>query len=100
MGFFSSDLFKTLASGVLTLGTTLIINNQNVKNAQGQANSTQQALDKELAIAQQNTLNIKLMQQAGKAPPEEEKSNLPLYIGLGVGGVVILGVVIFAVTRK
>ena len=100
MGFFSSDLFKTLASGVLTLGTTLIINNQNVKNAQGQANSTQEALDKELAIAQQNTLNIKLMQQAGKAPPEEEKSNLPLYIGLGVGGVVILGVVIFAVTRK
>jgi hypothetical protein len=99
--FFSSDLFKTLAGGVLTLGTSLIINNQNVQNAKGQANATQQALDKEYAIAQQNAINIKLMQQAGKDSPEkEEKSNLPLYIGLGVGGVVIFGVVIFAVTRK
>jgi hypothetical protein len=39
------------------------------------------------------------MQQSSQ-PPTKEKSNLPLYIGLGVGGVVVLGVVIFAVTRN
>jgi hypothetical protein len=78
----------------------MIINNQNVKNAQGQANATQEALNTQYQIALQNQQNIKLMQQAGQAPPPQEKSNLPLYIGLGVGGVVILGVVIFAVTRR
>jgi hypothetical protein len=35
----------------------------------------------------------------GKEPPKE-KSKLPLYIGLGVGGVLVVGVIIFAVTRN
>jgi len=100
MGFFSSDLFKTLAGGLLTLGTGLIMNNQAVQNAKGQANATQQALNTQYQIALKNQENIKLMQQAGKEPPPKEKSNLPLYIGLGVGGVLVLGIVIFAVTRK
>jgi hypothetical protein len=77
----------------------LIINNQAKKDAQGQANATQKALETQYQITLQNQRNIKAMQEAGKAPPKE-KNNLPLYIGLGVGGVVILGVVIFAVTRK
>jgi hypothetical protein len=97
---FIKDLTKSLAPALIGLGTTLIVNNQNVKNAQGQANATQQALNAQYQIALQNQQNIKLMQQAGQEPPPKEKSNLPLYIGLGVGGVVILGVVIFAVTRK
>jgi hypothetical protein len=100
MGFFSSDLFKTLATGLLTLGTGLILNNQAVQNAKGQANDTQKALDTQYQIALQNQRNIKLMQQAGQEAPPKEKSNLPLYIGLGVGGVLVLGIVIFAVTRK
>ena len=95
-----ADVIKGVIPSIVTFGTGMIINNQNVKNAQGQANATQQALDKEYEIAQQNAINIKLMKQASQAPPEKEKSNLPLYIGLGVGGVVILGVVIFAVTRR
>jgi hypothetical protein len=94
------DLGKSLLPAFVALGTSLIINNQNVKNAQGQANATQRELDTQYQIALQNQQNIKLMQQGGKEPPPKEKNNLPLYIGLGVGGVVILGVVIFAVTRK
>jgi len=96
----ATDILKAIAPALVGLGTSLIINNQNVKNAQGQANATQQALDTQYQIALQNQQNIKLMQQAGQAPPPQEKSNLPLYIGLGVGGVLVLGIVIFAVTRK
>jgi hypothetical protein len=41
------------------------------------------------------------MQQAGQqSTPEAKKDNTALYIGLGVGGVAVLGVIIFAVTRK
>jgi hypothetical protein len=89
-----------IAPSVFGLGTSLILNNQAKQNAQGQANTTQEQQRRDLEIAKQNEKNILLMQQAGKAPPEKEKSNTALYIGLGVGGVVILGVVIFAVTRK
>ena len=94
------DIFKAIAPAFAGLGVSLIMNNQAVKNAKGQANATQEALNTQYQIALQNQQNIKLMQQAGQAPPPQEKSNLPLYIGLGVGGVVILGVVIFAVTRR
>lgn len=94
------DIFKAVAPALVGFGTGLILNNQAVQRAKGQANDTQNALNKEYEIARQNERNIKLMQQAGKAPPEKEKSNTALYIGLGVGGVVILGVVIFAVTRR
>lgn len=98
MSYFS-DIFKAVAPALVGLGTGLIMNNQNVQNAKGQANAQQDALNTQYAIAQQNAKNIQAMQQAGKEPPKE-KSKLPLYIGLGVGGVVVLGVVIFAVTRR
>ena len=93
-------IFESVAPALVGFGTGMIMNNQAVKNAQGQANATQEQQRRDLEIAKQNEKNILLMQQAGKAPPEKEKSNTALYIGLGVGGVVILGVVIFAVTRK
>jgi hypothetical protein len=96
----ATDILKAIAPALVGLGTSLIINNQNVKNAKGQANATQQALDTQYQIALKNQENIRAMQQAGQAPPPKEKSNLPLYIGLGVGGVLVLGIVIFAVTRK
>ena len=95
-----SKLISSIAPAFVGLGASLIMNNQAKKNAQGQANATQQALDTQYQIALQNQQNIKLMQQAGKEPPPKEKSNLPLYIGLGVGGVLVLGIIIFAVTRK
>lgn len=92
-------IVKAIAPAVVGLGTGLIMNNQAVQNAQGQANAQQEALNAQYAIAVQNEKNIKLMQQSNKAP-EKEKNNLPLYIGLGVGGVLVLGVIIFAVTRN
>ena len=93
-------IIGSVAPAIVGLGTGLIMNNQAVQNAKGQANAQQQALDAQYAIALQNQRNIQAMQQQAKAPVKEEKNNLPLYIGLGVGGVLVLGVVIFAVTRK
>jgi hypothetical protein len=93
-------LITGIAPALVGFGAGMITNHQAVQNAKGQANATQEALNTQYQIALQNQQNIKLMQQAGQAPPPQEKSNLPLYIGLGVGGVVILGVVIFAVTRR
>jgi hypothetical protein len=95
------DIFKAIAPAFAGLGVSLIMNNQAVKNAQGQANATQNALNQQYQIALKNQENIRLMQQAGQAPPSTQgKSNLPLYIGLGVGGVLVVGVIIFAVTRN
>ena len=94
-----TDVIKAVIPTVVGFGTGMIMNHQAVQNAKGQANAQQEALNAQYAIALQNEKNIKLMQQSNQAPPKE-KSNLPLYIGLGVGGVLIIGVVIFAVTRK
>jgi hypothetical protein len=92
-------IVQAVAPAVVGLGTGLIMNNQAVKNAQGQANAQQEALNAQYAVAQQNAKNIELMKQLGKEPPKE-KSKLSLYIGLGVGGVLVVGVIIFAVTRN
>lgn len=94
-----TDVIKAVIPTVVGFGTGMIMNHQAVQNAKGQANAQQEVLNAQYAIALQNEKNIKLMQQSNQAPPKE-KSNLPLYIGLGVGGVLIIGVVIFAVTRK
>jgi len=94
------DVLKGLAPALVGFGTKMILNNQDVQNAQGRANEVREQQQRDLEIAKENQRNILLMKQAKEGVPEKEKSNLPLYIGLGVGGVVILGVVIFAVTRK
>ena len=93
-------IIGNVVPSIIDTGKGLILNNQNVKNAQAQANAQQQALNAQYAIALQNEKNILAMQQQAKTPVKEEKNNLPLYIGLGVGGVLVLGVIIFAVTRK
>ena len=93
------DIGKLLAPAIGGLATGLIMNNQARKDAKGQANEQRKRLEEELRVAEQNEKNIRLLQQSSQ-PPTKEKSNLPLYIGLGVGGVVVLGVVIFALTRN
>lgn len=93
-------IVKAISPALVGLGASLIMNNQAVKNAQGQANAQQEALNAQYAIAVQNQKNIELMKQQSSQAPPKEKSKLPLYIGLGVGGVLVLGVIIFAVTRN
>lgn len=93
------DIVKAIAPAIIGGGIGLINNNQAVQRAKGEANAIKAEQDRLLEIAKQNEINIKLM-KAGKETPDKEKSNTALYIGLGVGGVVLLGIVIFAVTRS
>lgn len=93
------DVVKGILPSVVGFGTGMITNNQLRKDAKGQANERRKQIEEEMKLAEKTEKNIRLMQQSSQ-PPTKEKSNLPLYIGLGVGGVVVLGVVIFAVTRN
>lgn len=81
------------------VGTGLIVNNQNVQQAKGQANDAKALAELQYQTALANQKAIQLQNQ-GSVASEKPKSNTALYIGLGIGGVALIGVVIFAVTRK
>jgi hypothetical protein len=92
------DILKGIAPALVGFGGGLIMNNQNVKNAQGQANSQRELLELQIQNTKEQQ-QLLLLSQQGQGTTET-KSNLPLYIGLGLGGFLVLGIVIFAVTRK
>ena len=64
-------------------------------NTAAQAKNNETSL--ELAKINQQTELLKLQ---GAQTPASASSNTTLYIALGVGGVLVLGLTIFAVTRK
>jgi|688.fasta_scaffold660735_2 hypothetical protein len=106
MSWFGSEAGQSsISSGinaVLGLGVTAIGSNQQKKLMQGQANaqanlSAQQGRDA-LALEQERTRQIQMQLQGAKA--QTSSVSPTLYIALAVGGVVILGGIIFAVTRK
>jgi hypothetical protein len=96
---FIKDLSKAILPSLLGLGTGLIANNQVKQQAKGQAKEANDLAEKQYQIALANQRTAEL-QSKGGGTAEKPKSNTALYIGLGVGGVVLIGVVIFAVTRK
>ena len=101
--FFSRDIGKnSIASGIsnlLGLGVTLVGANQQEKLLRGQANISAQQNQTALEVERERTLQARLALEASKSQPAS-KANTALYIGLAVGGVVVLGGIIFAVTRK
>jgi hypothetical protein len=94
------DVLKGVIPAVVGLGTGLITNNQLKQQAKGQAQEAKDIADLQYQTALANQRAIELQNQGGTKPPNKPNTNTALYIGLGVGGVVLIGVVIFAVTRK
>lgn len=65
--------------------------------ARENANNSKYLIDKQLELAKINQ-ETELAKLKGQMPIN--KSKLPLYIGIGVGSVLVIGLVIFAVTRN
>lgn len=96
----SSFSWSTLGGNLLSGGLNFFSSQENRKGLQAQADALRAKGVSEVEVA-------RLMLEAKKVELEQAKlgggaktGSTALYIGLGVGAVVILGVVIFAVTRK
>jgi hypothetical protein len=108
--FFNSDLdFKNATSDYIQGGTALlggiigVFSSKNERDAaKAQANAQAQLANSQLEIARinQQTELAKLEGLKSVAPVTPAKSNTNLYIGLGIGGVVILGLVVFLAVKK
>jgi hypothetical protein len=103
-GFFQSSAGQSaLTQGIGALfnfGLSAFSSNQAKQNLKGQANIVAQQGQSALAVEQERTRQAQLALEASRNQGTGAGGNTALYIGLGVVGVVVLGVVIFAVTRK
>jgi hypothetical protein len=101
MGYFSTEAGQnTISQGigsVLNLGTGLIASNQQKQLLNQQAQIEADKAKNQLAIAQ---LQLEASRAQSQQASAGASGNTMLYVGLGVGAVVILGVVIYAVTRS
>jgi len=95
--FLTSDSGGKVIGGVLDLGGGLILSNQQKQALNKQAQIEADKAKSQLALAQLQLENTRAQAQNVGAKPS---GNTMLYVGLGIGAVVLLGVVIFAVTRK
>ena len=98
--FISSSAGANAISGVLGLGTGLILSNQQKQNAKGQANDAKAIADAQVRAGELAYQTAQLQLQAQKGGASVPKSNTGLYIGLGIGGAVILGLVVFLAVKK
>lgn len=95
--FLNSEAGGQTIGSLVGLGTGLIANNQVKQNAKGEANTAKALADKQLQ-AQQLAYETAKLQLQGQQKPE--KDNTGLYIGLGVGGAVVLGLVVYLAVKK
>ena len=98
--FLKSDAGSSTISSLLGLGTGLILSNQQKQIAEGEANTAKQLADKQIQAQQLALQTAQLQLQAQQSGGGAKKSNTGLYIGLGVGGAVILGLVVYLAVKK
>jgi hypothetical protein len=98
----SGSDFLTAGTGVLTTAGTYFGSVEQRKAQQAQAEALrQQGLSQiEVAKIMQETERLKLEALKSGAGASTGAGSKTLIIALGVGAVIVLGVVIFAVTRK
>ena len=104
MGYLSTEAGQgSIGSGInalLGLGVSAFTANQTKQNLKGQANISAYANKTALEIEQEKTKQAQLTLDALDKQASKSGSNTLLYVGLGVGGFLILGLVIYAVTKK
>jgi len=102
--YFKSDIGKqTISQGIgaaLNFGLALFGSNQARQDMKAQANMIALQGQGALSVEQERTRQAQLALEAAKLQGAGAGGNTALYIGLGIAGVVVLGVVIFAVTRR
>jgi hypothetical protein len=99
------DFLKSSAGGeaigsILGLGVGLIGSNQQKQIAKGQANDAKAIADAQVKAQELAYQTAQLQLQAQQGGGSKDKSNTGLYVGLGIGGAVILGLVVFLAVKK
>jgi hypothetical protein len=93
---YSGTIGDVIGGGLKFLGSK-----EEAKSAQAQADALKSKGYSDVEVAKLMLEGKKLDLQTALAGGDKKSTgNTTLYIALGVGGVVVLGVVIFAVTRK
>lgn len=98
--FINSEAGSQTIGSLVGLGTGLIVNNQVKQKAKGEANNAQALADKQLQAQQLALQTAQLQLQAQQGGGGSTKDNTALYVGLGVGGVLILGLVVYLAVKK
>jgi hypothetical protein len=95
--FLKSDSGGKVIGSVIGFGGGLVLSNQEKQKLKQQSADIALQAQSQVEVARLQVEKAKI--EASKASAGES-GNTMLYVGLGIGAVVILGVVIFAVTRK
>ena len=98
--FMNSEAGGQSVNALLGLGIGAIANNQVKKNAKGQANDAKALADAQIKAQELALQTAQLQLQAQQSAGSGAKSNTGLYVGLGVGGVVILGLIVYLAVKK
>lgn len=97
--FLNFDWSGTI-SGLTTLGNTIYSGEQKGKLLEKEAQIEREKAQAQLQIAQLNQQTVLAQLEAQKAMASGGKDNTLLFVGLGVGAVLILGTVVFLATKK
>jgi len=92
--------WEALGGNLLSGGLNFFSSQENRKGLQAQADALRAKGLSEIEVAKLMLEGKRLELEQAKLGGGAKTGSPALYIGLGVGAVVILGVVIFAVTRK
>jgi hypothetical protein len=92
--------YSGLVGDVFTGVTGYFGSVENKKAAEAQAEALKQKGYSDVEVAKLMLESKKYDLEIAKSGGGKSSGNTTLYIALGVGGVVVLGLVIFAVTRK
>lgn len=95
----SGDWLTAAITGATSLITTAVTANQIKQQAKGQANNINAQNLNNWLVAQEQTKQAQLAYQAALASTSSPAARTGIYIALGVVGVAVFGVVIYAITR-